>query len=71
MGIAGKDLFPFVYGFVNDFKVFIRQEKRFFFMDIFLKEKFAPMSSQPTNELNEHVCHKERKFVGGCILSVL
>ena len=28
-------------------------------MDIFLKEKFAPMSSQPTNELNEHVCHKE------------
>ena len=26
-------------------------------MNIFLKEKFAPMSSQPTNELNEHVCH--------------
>ena len=40
-------------------------------MDIFLKEKFAPMSSPPTNELNEHVLHKERKFVGGCILSVL
>ena len=40
-------------------------------MDIFLKEKFSPMSSQPANELNEHVCHKERKFLGGCILSVL
>ena len=28
-------------------------------MNIFLKEKFAPVSSQPTNELNEHVCHWE------------
>ena len=33
--------------------------KKVFFMNIFLKEKFAPMSSQPTNELNEHVCHWE------------
>ena len=31
--------------------------KKVFFMNIFLKEKFAPMSSQPTNELNEHMCH--------------
>ena len=31
--------------------------KKVFFMNIFLKEKFAPMSSQPTNELNEYVCH--------------
>ena len=38
-------------------------------MDIFLKEKFAPTSSQPTNELNEHVCQKERQFLGGCIIS--
>ena len=45
--------------------------KKVFFMDIFLKEKFAPTFSQPTNELNEHMCHKERKFFDGCILSVL
>ena len=31
-------------------------------MNIFPKEKFGPMSSQPTNKLNEHVCYWEENY---------
>ena len=71
--LAKKNFFSFFYDFIKrsilkSFSV----TKKFFFYEYFSERKTcANVFAADECLLNEHVCHKERKFVGGCIRSVL